>query len=44
MAAGFGGFKLEIQRACIAKLFETTENVFDALEIYQIAKEMKGIA
>ncbi|MGR9089705.1 MAG: methylene-tetrahydromethanopterin dehydrogenase N-terminal domain-containing protein [Gammaproteobacteria bacterium] len=43
-ALGFGGFKLEIQRACIAKLFETTENVFDALEIYQIAKEMKGIA
>ena len=43
-ALGFGGFKLEIQRACIAKLFETTDNVFDALEIYAIAKQMTGIA
>jgi len=43
-ALGFGGFKLEIQRACIAKLFETTDNVFDALEIYAIAKQMRGIA
>lgn len=42
-ALGFGGFKLEIQRACVAKLFETTDNVFDALEIYEIAKAMKGI-
>jgi hypothetical protein len=41
-ALGFGGFKLEIQRACIAKLFESTENVFDALEIYTIAKQMTG--
>jgi NAD(P)-dependent dehydrogenase (short-subunit alcohol dehydrogenase family) len=43
-ALGFGGFKLEVQRACIAKLFETTENIFDALEIYEIAKRMKGIS
>ena len=43
-ALGFGGFKLELQRACVAKLFESTENVFDALEIYDIAKHMKGIA
>jgi methylenetetrahydrofolate/methylenetetrahydromethanopterin dehydrogenase (NADP+) len=42
-AIGFGGFKLEIQRACIAKLFESTDNVFDALEIYAIAKQMTGI-
>lgn len=42
-ALGFGGFKLEIQRACIAKLFESTDRVFDALEIYAIAKEMTGI-
>lgn len=43
-ALGFGGFKLEIQRACIARLFESTDNVFDALEIYAIAKRMTGIA
>ena len=42
-ALGFGGFKLEIQRACIAKLFERTDNVLDALEIYAIAKQMAGI-
>lgn len=42
-ALGFGGFKLEIQRACVAKLFESTNNVFDALEIYAIAKLMTGI-
>ena len=39
-ALGIGGFKLEIQRACIAKLFESTEYVFDALEIYETAKKM----
>ena len=39
-ALGFGGFKLEIQRACITKLFESTQSVFDALEIYAIAKQM----
>jgi hypothetical protein len=42
-ALGFGGFKLEIQRTCVAKLFESTDNVFDALEIYAIAKKMRGI-
>lgn len=43
-ALGFGGFKLEIQRACVAKLFESTDQVFDALEIYAIAKAMRGIS
>ena len=42
-ALGFGGFKLEIQRACITQLFESTDKVFDALEIYAVAKRMAGI-
>ena len=43
-ALGFGGFKLEVQRACVEKLFERNDQVFDALEIYDIAKHMMGIA
>ena len=32
--------KLKLHRACIAKLFESSEGVFDAEEIYKLAKEM----
>ena len=39
-ALGIGGLKLKLHRACIAKLFESTEGVFDAEEIYALAKEM----
>lgn len=39
-ALGFGGLKLEIHRECIGRLFETNNQVFDALEIYELAKEM----
>ncbi|CAO4164447.1 NADP-dependent methylenetetrahydromethanopterin/methylenetetrahydrofolate dehydrogenase [Methylorubrum populi] len=39
-ALGIGGLKLKLHRACVAKLFESTEGVFDAEEIYALAKEM----
>jgi len=39
-AIGFGSFKLEVHRACIAKLFESNDVVLDAPEIFALAKEM----
>ena len=39
-AIGFGGLKLQVHRACIGKLFESDNQVFDAEEIYAIAKSM----
>ncbi|MEQ8231608.1 MAG: methylene-tetrahydromethanopterin dehydrogenase N-terminal domain-containing protein [Gammaproteobacteria bacterium] len=39
-AIGFGSFKLEIHRACVAKLFESNDIVLDAPEIFALAKEM----
>jgi methylenetetrahydrofolate/methylenetetrahydromethanopterin dehydrogenase (NADP+) len=37
-ALGIGGLKLKLHRACIGKLFESSEQVFDAEEIYALAK------
>ncbi|GAB6067747.1 NADP-dependent methylenetetrahydromethanopterin/ methylenetetrahydrofolate dehydrogenase [Methylothermus subterraneus] len=39
-ALGFGGFKLALHRACIAKLFERHDQVLDALEIYALARAL----
>ena len=39
-ALGIGGLKLKLHRACIGQLFESSEKVFDAEEIYTLAKEM----
>lgn len=39
-AIGFGTLKLALHRACIAKLFEQNNQVFDAEEIYILAKSM----
>ncbi len=39
-AIGFGKFKLTLHRACIAKLFESNDQLFDAGEIFALAKEM----
>ncbi len=39
-ALGFGALKLALQRACVAKLFETNKLVLDAEEVFAIAKEM----
>ena len=35
---GFGGLKLELQRQCIALLFERNDRVLDAIEILALAK------
>jgi threonine dehydrogenase-like Zn-dependent dehydrogenase len=39
-ALGFGPFKLALQRACVARLFEQNDLVFDAEEIFAAAKAM----
>jgi len=39
-AIGFGTLKLALHRACIEKLFERNDQVFDAEEIFALAKEM----
>lgn len=39
-AIGFGALKLAVHRACIANLFESTQQILDAEEIYQLAKSM----
>jgi hypothetical protein len=38
-AIGFGAFKLALQRSCIGRLFERSDRVLDAEEIYAIAHE-----
>jgi hypothetical protein len=37
-ALGVGGLKLKLHRACIGQLFESSDKVFDAEEIYALAK------
>ena len=39
-ALGFGPLKLAVHRACITKLFEDNNHLFDADNIYALAKEM----
>ncbi len=39
-AIGFGTLKLALHRACIDKLFERNDQVFDAEEIFALAKSM----
>ena len=39
-AIGFGSLKLALHRACIARLFESNDQVFDAEEIFALAKTM----
>ncbi len=39
-AIGFGALKLALHRACIAKLFESNDQVLDAEVIFKLAKEM----
>ena len=38
-AIGFGKFKLALHRACIARLFESNDQVLDAEEIFALARE-----
>jgi hypothetical protein len=39
-ALGIGGLKLKLHRGCIGKLFESSDGVLDAEEIYALAKDM----
>jgi hypothetical protein len=39
-ALGIGGLKLKLHRGCIKQLFESSDGVLDAEEIYALAKEM----
>lgn len=39
-AIGFGTLKLALHRACVAKLFESNDQILDAEEIFAIAKTM----
>lgn len=38
-ALGFGNLKLAIHKACIARMFESNDQVFDAEQIYTLAKQ-----
>ncbi len=39
-AIGFGTLKLAVHRACVDKLFEANDQVFDAEEVFELAKSM----
>jgi hypothetical protein len=39
-ALGLGGLKLKLHRACIGQLFESSDHVFDAENIYAQAKAL----
>jgi stage V sporulation protein SpoVS len=39
-AIGFGALKISLQRACVARLFEQSNLLLDAEEMYAIAKPM----
>ena len=39
-ALGIGGLKLKLHRGCIKQLFESSDGVFDAEQIYALAKDM----
>lgn len=39
-AIGFGTLKLAVHRACIEKLFESNDQLFDAEEVFAMAKSM----
>jgi len=39
-ALGIGGLKLKLHRACIGQLFESSDQVLDAEDIYALAKAM----
>jgi Fe2+ or Zn2+ uptake regulation protein len=38
--SGSGGLKLKLHRACVAQLFQSSDQVLDAEEIYALAKTM----
>ena len=41
-ALGIGGLKIQLHRACVARLFEDNNSVLDAYEVYQVAKVIEN--
>ncbi|MDY7041419.1 MAG: NADP-dependent methylenetetrahydromethanopterin/methylenetetrahydrofolate dehydrogenase [Chloroflexota bacterium] len=41
-ALGIGGLKMKVHRACVARLFESSELVLDGEQIFVVAREMGG--
>ncbi len=39
-ALGIGGLKMKVHRACIARMFESNDQIFDAEAVYAVAKEI----
>ena len=41
-AIGIGNFKMKVHKACIARLFERSDAVFDAESVAEVARELVG--
>jgi NAD(P)-dependent dehydrogenase (short-subunit alcohol dehydrogenase family) len=41
-ALGLGGLKMKVHKACVAKLFEARDKVFDAVAVYEVARSVLG--
>ncbi|MEQ8835531.1 MAG: bifunctional NADP-dependent methylenetetrahydromethanopterin dehydrogenase/methylenetetrahydrofolate dehydrogenase, partial [Lacipirellulaceae bacterium] len=41
-ALGVGGTKMKIHKAAVARLFDSNDAVLDAVEVYELGKEMEG--
>ena len=39
-SSGIGGLKMKVHRACVERLFERNDQVFDAEAIFDVAKEL----
>ena len=42
-AIGIGNFKMKVHKACIARLFERNDVVFDAETVAEVARELAGL-
>jgi D-arabinose 1-dehydrogenase-like Zn-dependent alcohol dehydrogenase len=42
-AIGVGNFKMKVHKACVARLFERNDHVFDAETVAQVARELAGV-
>ena len=42
-AIGIGNFKMKVHKACIARLFERNDIVFDAESVAEVARELVGV-
>jgi len=39
-ALGFGALKLELHRTCVGKLFDANNQLMDAPEVFELAREL----